>query len=273
MLPLACCNELFEGWPWPRLLGLLAELGYQGVELAPFTLADNPAAFGSSQRAELRRQIEAAGLRVVGLHWLLAHTRGLHLTAADPGVRQATADRLVELARLCSDLGGAVMVLGSPAQRNLPTGMTLEEGLAHAADALARMLPILESTRIDLCLEALAPSETNFLNTLAEAGALMRRLQHPRVRLQLDVKALASETTPIPDLIRQFAPVAGHFHANDPSRRGPGFGPCDFRPILQALANSAYLGWISVEVFDFAPDPETVARESLRYLKSCWPAT
>ena len=86
----------------------------------------------------------------------------------------------------------------------------------------------------------------------------------PKLRL-----SFSSESTPIQDLIRRHAAHTGHFHASDPNRRGPGFGQTDFVPVFQALAETNYPGWISVEVFDYSPDPETIARESIRYMREC----
>ncbi len=147
--------------------------------------------------------------------------------------------------------------------------MPTSEGMRLAADTLAQVLPALERHQVDLCLEPLGPSETNFLNTCAEAVALAQSLDHPRVRLHLDVKAMASETVPITDLIRQYGSLARHFHANDPNRRGPGFGALDFMPLFAALKEVGYRGWVSVEVFDYSPDPLTIARESLRTMRRC----
>src|SRR5262249_44686994 len=120
-----------------------------------------------------------------------------------------------------------------------------------------------------LCLEPLAAPEADFINTCAEAVAILDRLANPSAVLHLDVKAMSADEAPVPELIRRHAARTGHFHANDPNRRGPGFGTVDFVPIFRALRDSPYRGWVSVEVFDYSPDPETIARESLRYMRKC----
>src|SRR5262249_33237424 len=134
-------------------------------------------------------------------------------------------------------------------------------------------LPALEQGRVYLCLEPLTPAETNYMNTAAEGVRLIRRLGHPFVKLHLDVKAMSSEGPPVPDIIRANREFLDHFHANDPNKRGPGFGAVDFRPIFRALADIHYGGWVSVEVFDYSPDPETIGRESIRYMRECQPGT
>src|SRR2546430_887614 len=76
---------------------------------------------------------------------------------------------------------------------------------------------------VDLCLEPLAPNDTNFLNTCAQAEALIARVDHPSFKLHMDVKAQSSETADtVPGLIAKYAASAGHFHAQDVNLRGPG---------------------------------------------------
>jgi sugar phosphate isomerase/epimerase len=260
----AICQELFEGWDWERQCRFIAEVGYTGIEVAPFTLAGRIGEVSAARRQTLRRQAEACGLSIIGLHWLLAKTEGLHLTSADPAVRKATAQYLVELANACADLGGELMVFGSPQQRNLASGMTRDEGLAHAEEIFRAALPALADRGVRLCLEPLTPRETNFLNTCAEAQELIDRIGHPNLCLHQDVKAMRlAESKTVPELVAEYAGRVGHFHANDTNLLGPGMGETDFVPIFAALQRAKYTGWVSVEVFDYSPGCERIARESL----------
>ncbi|HKA06433.1 MAG TPA: sugar phosphate isomerase/epimerase family protein [Gemmataceae bacterium] len=265
----AICNETYQDWPHERVCEAVAATGYIGLELAPFTFAPRITDVTPKQRSEIRKQTGSRGLTIVGLHWLLAKTEGFMLTSPDAEVRKRTGQYLAELARCCRDVGGEILVLGSPMQRRIPPGTSRALAEDYAIDSIGHALPELERQKVDLCLEPLAPTETDFLQTAAEGKAMMDRLAHPRVKLHLDVKAMSSEAKPVPDVIREFAPWMKHFHANDANRRGPGFGKTDFVPIFKALKDVKYAGWVSVEVFDYTPDPETIARESLRHMREC----
>ncbi|MGE3805400.1 MAG: sugar phosphate isomerase/epimerase family protein [Gemmataceae bacterium] len=265
----AICNETFEGWDHARVCRLVADLGYTGLEMAPFTLAPRITDVTAEQRRTLRKQAEDCGLQLCGLHWLLAKTEGLQLTAPDESVRQKTADYLIALAQACRDLGGDLMVFGSPLQRKIPPGADKARAADLAVDTFNRAKHGIGAAGVRLCLEPLAPAETDFIQSCAEANAILDRIDHPSFVLHLDVKAMSSESTPVTELIRQHARRTGHFHANDPNKRGPGFGNTDFVPIFKALKDTQYQGWVSVEVFDYSPDPETIARDSIRYMKEC----
>src|SRR5439155_13638104 len=153
----AICNETFEGWDHACICRFVAELGYTGLELAPFTLAPLITQITREQRRLLRGQAEEQGLTILGLHWLLAKTEGLQPTSASEAVRQRTIDYLIELARCCRDLGGDVMVFGSPAQRRIPAGATREQAAEYAADTFRRALPGIADCGVKLCLEPLTP--------------------------------------------------------------------------------------------------------------------
>ncbi len=267
MIKLGICNELFEGWEFDRVCRTVKEIGFDGLEIAPFTLAHRINDLTRDRRREIRAMVEDAGLETIGLHWLLARTEGFYLTSPDPAVRGATAEYLRSLAEATRDLGGSLMVLGSPKQRDLLPGVTYAQAVGYATDVFERVARSLDSARVNLCLEPLAPTETNFLNTCAQAMEVIGRVGHPRLKLHMDVKAQSSEEgTTVPDLIRRYASRAGHFHAQDVNLRGPGMGAVDFGPILTTLVESGYDRWVSVEVFDFTPGAEETARQSFACL-------
>ena len=265
----AICNETFQDWPFEKAFSYARDLGYMGIEFAPFTMSLDAHDITPERRAEVREQARQAGLEVVGLHWLLAKTEGYYLTSPDAEVRGRTSQYLAELARLCRDLGGQLMVLGSPQQRNLLPGVSLDQAMGYAADVIRQAVPTLEDCGITLALEPLGPAEGDFLVTTAEGLKLIAMVDSPQVRLHLDVKAMSSEDRPIPDVIRQGAAQLAHFHANDPNKRGPGMGDVDFVPIFQSLRDIDYDGWVSVEVFDYEPGIEALASESIRYMRNC----
>lgn len=260
----AICNETFGDWPWDQALEVTRECGYTGWEIAPFTICSRAGDLSATRRKELAQQVARADIEVVGLHWLLAKTEGFHLTTQDEAVRSRTADYLGQLAELCRDLGGSVMVLGSPLQRNFPPEMTHAQASGHALWVIERALPMLEKHGVTLAIEPLGPVEGNFLNHASQAVEIIERLNSPLVRLHLDVKAMSTEGEPIDKIIRDNARHLAHFHANDPNRLGPGMGEIDFVPIFQALRSTGYDGWVSVEVFDYSPGAETIARQSMQ---------
>ena len=263
----AICNETFPDWSFEKACAFARECGYTGLEIAPFTLAQYATDVPSERRTELRNIAANAGLEIIGLHWLLAQTEGFYLTSPDIAVRNRTADYFKALAELCSDLGGRVMVLGSPKQRNLLPGVSHEDAMSYAAETLRQVVPVLEERGVTIALEPLGPEEGDFLKTADVGEQLMMLVDSPNCRLHLDVKAMSTEPTPVCDILRKHASNIAHFHANDPNRRGPGMGDVDFKPIFKTLHEIRYAGWVSVEVFDYSPGPERLAMESIGYMK------
>jgi len=268
LIRFSVCNELFEGFSWERTVAEAAAAGYAGLEVAPFTLGPAPTRLSPEDRRGLRSVAEGAGLSIAGLHWLLAKTEGYHLTHADAAVRRATARYLGELADLCADLGGHIMVFGSPKQRSVPPGVDKADALRYAALVLSAAADRAGERGVTICMEALPLEETDFVNTVAEAAELVGVVGHDNCKLMVDVKSMCSEASSFGELIALAGPNLRHVHANDENRRGPGMGETDFTEVAAALAAVGYDGWVSVEPFDYSPDPVTVARESLRYLES-----
>jgi D-psicose/D-tagatose/L-ribulose 3-epimerase len=262
------CNEGFEHKPLDIAFDRIAQAGYAGVELAPYTLGDDPVHLARAERREIRGIAHDRGLSVTGLHWLLARTTGLHVCADDPVTERRTLEYLRGLTVLCADLGGEVLVFGSPGQRSTPAGMSVEAARERTLQTFGAWASAAEQVGVTVCLEALPVEETDFMNTTAEVVGIVETIKSPALRLMLDVKSMSAEQTPIPELIDLAAPHLAYVQANDANRRGPGFGDTDFVPIFAALAKAGYNGWVSVEAFDFSPSVEEMAVASRRYLAS-----
>lgn len=262
----AICNELFEGQSLEQYLPLVAELGYTGLEVAPFAFDTHVAQMTPDEARRVGEAIRAHGLEVVGMHWLLARSEGLHITSPDRDARDRAAAYMTTLIRRTGDMGGSVMVFGSPQQRNLLPGVSEADAFAWAAHFFQRVAPVAQEEGVRICIEPLARDDTSFLFNKDQGVRLVQMVDHPNVALHLDVKAMSDEGRPIAEIIREAKDYLGHFHVND-GRLGPGMGPIDYQPILQALKDIDYDGWVSVEVFDFTPGAERIARESITYLK------
>ena len=261
------CNETYQGWDFARTCADVAKWGYDGIEIAPFTLAEDPSRLTEKEAREFGRIARDAGLEVIGLHWLLLKPGGLHLTTPDAGVRKKTVEFAQHLARLCSAMGGKIMVWGSPKQRNVAEGQSYDDAFRCASEAMRAVCEVAGPLGVTIAMEPLGPAETNFLTTAEETVRFIKTVGHRACRLHLDVKAMSSEQKPIPRIIADSKQDLAHFHANDPNRRGPGFGEVDFAPIFAALKAADYGDYVSVEVFDYLPDPQTIARESIRYMR------
>jgi sugar phosphate isomerase/epimerase len=266
-LRFAICNELFEGWPWEKLCAFAASIGYTGLEVAPFTLAERAEVISPQRRVELKSQAAERGIELLGLHWLLVKPPGMYITHTDAEIRRRTSDYFIELTNLCADIGGKVMIIGSPKQRNLLPGVSFDQGVDYAAEVFAPCLPIAAQRGVTLAMEPLGPTETDFLNTVGQTMQLVRKLNHPNFQLNIDVKAMSSEPKPIPEVIHEAKGHIAHVQVNDPNLLGPGMGEVKYEPIIAALREVGYDGWLSVEAFDFRPGAEHIARKSIEYLK------
>ncbi len=274
---LAVCNELFRGVSFSEVCKQVRALGYDGLEIAPFTLADDPTSLSIGQRREYREAMAGEGLEFVGLHWLLAAPEGLHVTTPDEQLRARSWDCVDRLIDLCADLAGCkeedngVLVFGSPKQRSTTGGMTPREAKDVLAHGLAHAAARAESREVKILLEALSPDQTDVVNCLGDAVSIVKSIGSRAVQTMFDTHNAVAEKVSHAELIRRYAPYIQHVHLNENDGREPGTGDYDFGSLLTALAEMKYKGWVSLEVFDFSRDPQQVARQSLNHLQTFLP--
>ena len=267
---IALCNEVIAPMPFPAQCEYAAKLGYDGLEVAPYTLSEEPQRLGSAQIAAARAAAEDAGVAVTGLHWLLVKPAGLSITARDAAVRKRTVDAMLALVDLCAELGGSYLVHGSPQQRRIEAGETREAALARAAECFALAAERAAKAGVVYCIEPLAADATPLINTLAEAATLVRQIGNPALRSMLDCSAAGrSEAEPLDALVERWVPpgMIAHVQVNDRNRRGPGQGEQRFAPLFAALLRNGYPGDVAVEPFDYVPDGPGAAARAVGYIR------
>lgn len=270
-MKLSLCNEVIAaGRSFPEQCALAAALGYTGLEVAPFTLSDEPHRLSSAQIADARRAVADAGLKVSGLHWLLVKPSGLSITGADPTVQATTRDVIRRLVDLCAELGGEYLVHGSPAQRRLPETEGRPEAMKRAIEAFMLAGAHAAKSGVTYCIEPLAPPDANFINTVEEAAEIVRAVNNPALRTMMDASAVtAFETESLEQLAAKWLPtgLVTHIQVNDRNRRGPGQGEVKFAPFFRELHRQKYAGWIAMEPFDYVPDGPGSAARAIGYIQ------
>ena len=261
------CNEIFQGWKIDDVFAYGARLGYDAVEIAPFTLAKYVTDIPAVERARIRAAAARASIAISGIHWVLAQAEGMYVTSPEAATRERTARYFCDLAGFCADLGGQVIVVGSPKQRSLLPGVSPEQAWAWAVEVFRPAVQVAAQCGVTICFEPLPAEDTDFINTAAEAVRFARELASPNFKVILDVRAMSHEAKPIPQIIRESRGEFAYVHANDANLKGPGFGAIDFGPIAAALHEVGYDGTVSVEVFKFDEGPEAIATRSLEYLR------
>ncbi len=262
------CNEVFEGWSWADTVRTVAQVGYDGVEIAPFTLAESVEDLSPAERSAIRRGAEEAGLEIVGLHWLFVSPKGLHVTTDDDATRRRTTAYMQALIEACGDLGGQVMIIGSPNQRDVQEGVPYRVAWGRFVDMIEACLDRAAARGVTLCMEALPADSTNFCTSLDEAVKMVRQVDHPNFQTMFDVHNARLEVESLPELLRRYMPYIRHVHVQEMDGSYPGAGDFDFSAILSVLQEEGYPGYVSAEVFDFSPGAGLIARETLETLRA-----
>jgi sugar phosphate isomerase/epimerase len=261
----AVCNELFTTWSLQDACALTAQYGFQGIEIAPFTLAEDPRTLNSSKTREIKTIIQDAGLQCVGLHWLLKAPQGLHLTTPDVVTRQHSWEVFKYLIEFCHHLEGTLMVLGSGKQRNALT-MSSEHALTLLKEGLQQLAPFAETAGVKILVEALSSQMTNVINTLQEAREFVSAIGSPAISSMFDFHNCDDEQEPWHQLIHEYFDIIQHVHLNEVDGNYPGTGTSDFVPAFKALTQRNYRGWVSLEIFQFDTPPAQILSTTIQTL-------
>ncbi len=268
-MKISLCNEVIAELPFEKQCDLMKRLGYDGVEIAPVTLSDEPHLLPPARRKEIVKIAADAGLPITGLHYLMVAPKGLSITARDPDIRRKTFEVMRGLVQLAADLGAKILVHGSPAQRVLEPGDEADS-FKRGVEYFAAAGEAAHVAGVTYLLEPLARTHTAFVNTVDEAVNIVREIDNPGLRTMLDCSAAGlSEAKSVPEVLGEWLPsgLIAHIHFNDPNRRGPGEGEMEFGPIVDSLYAAKYQGIAAVEPFIYEPDGPTCAAKALGYMR------
>jgi sugar phosphate isomerase/epimerase len=259
---------MFEGWSLAKTFRYVKQLGYDGIEIAPFTIAGSVEKVSKEKRNEMRKEANENKLEVVGTHWVLVTTdKNLNLFNKTGETNKEAINYLKEVVKFTAEIGGKIVVFGSPKQRSVPSREIFNQAWNSAVLAFKEIGDFAKDEGVTVCIEPLSREQTNFINNVREANRFIEEVNHENIKLILDVRSMCDEKRPFNDIIAEGKRNLKHFHSNDCNGYIPGSGSADYKQIVQGLLEVGYSGYLSVEVFDFKPDPETIATKSLENLR------
>jgi len=227
----AICNEVFAHTPFADACRFIRQAGYTGIEIAPFTLAEDPATVNAASRREFRDIIRSEDLQFVGLHWLMVSPKGLHVTTPDAGLRCRSWQHIHNLIDLCADLGpDGILVFGSPQQRGTTGGIGRAEATRYLTDGLMQAADHAGQRGVTILIEALPLGQCDVVTSLEEAATLVRQIDHPAIRTMFDCHNAIDETESHAVLIARYYDLIRHVHVNELDGRYQSDLRCVARP-------------------------------------------
>lgn len=240
-----------------------AALGFDAVEIFP------PSADALNVK-ELRALLKRHRLRLAavgtGAGWV---KHRLSLTSADAAVRVRAREFIAEIVDRAAAFN-APAIIGSM-QGRVEGEVTRRRALQRLAEALGLLGKRAGAHGVSLLYEPLNRYETNLFNRTGDAAAFLSRRKIPHVGLLCDLFHMNIEEASIPDTLRAVSRHVGHVHFADTNRHAVGFGHLEIAPIVAALREIGYEGFLSAEVLPL-PDSEAAARQTMRAFRQHVPA-
>jgi len=241
------------------LLPMIKQHGFDGLEIPLFHPADFPAT--AIRRALEQNRLECTVSAVM--------VDGLSLIAADADIRRRARVHLAEAVRAVAEAGSQILAgpLYAPVGY-LPGRRRTAEEWRWAVEAYQELGPVLDAHGVTLAIEPLNRFETYFLNTAADAVALVEEVGHPRIGVLLDTFHANIEEKDLGAAYRLAGGRLKHVHTSENDRGTPGTGHVEWDAVFAALRSIAYDGWLTIESFGFALGGISAAASIWRDLES-----
>ena len=269
-MKLAISNIAFPSYDHRYELRHLRKIGFDGLEVAPSKVWEDTWGVTPSQVKSYRRQIEKAGLKVVGLHSLFFDQPGLGLFRGVE-VRKKTIKFLVHLSKICSDLGGRSLVFGSPKARQRKD-LSVFAADVETISFFSELSEAIETHETFFVIEALSRNETDYIHSALHALEITKKVDRKELQCHLDAKAIVDSGEMNIDVFQKIGTMLSHFHANDPQLGILGeSNKVDHALLGKLLKAIDYKGYVTAEQRLLNPnDPIKPIRKSYSVLKRCY---
>lgn len=257
---LAISNIAWETTEDEAIAELLARFAVDAIDIAPGKYFPEPAKATDEEIARVKDWWSQRGIALTGMQALLFGTTGLNVF----GSEQSQADLLQHLAGVCrigAGLGATRIVFGSPKNRDR-SGLTDQQAQDAAVTFFRRLGDIAQASGVMICLE---PNPTcygaNFMTTSAETAGVVRAIDHPAIRMQLDTGALAINGEDPFTVLDDCAELIGHIHASEPDLLPLGDGGTDHEKMARAVAQYLPGHVVTIEMVATKAEPHAQSIE------------
>ncbi|MDG0808189.1 sugar phosphate isomerase/epimerase family protein [Cohnella rhizosphaerae] len=223
----------------------LSKFGYDAIELV-----GEPALYDTK---EVRQVVSDHSMAVSSICSIYNAERDL--AHPDPAKRKKAVEYVKRIADMSAEVGAPVMIVAPAANMRIKELSAASDEWKWAVEGIREGGEYAASLNVNLCIEAWNRYETYMLNRLDQCVAMMKDVDLTNVGIMGDTFHMNIEETNNADAIRASGSALIHIHLADSNRAAPGIGHTDFRPVLQALKDIDYQGYLTFEILPAAADP------------------
>ena len=258
-------------YPIEETIRRLARIGYAGIEIGAAAPHAYPAYTSSERRREIKQVLDDNNIVVSAMLPAPGGGPGFNVASPTPEERRNAIEQYKEVAQLCSDLGGNTLLYVAGWQI---FGTTREQAWEWTRDALAEIAPVAADLGVTIAVEP-TPTDSNLIESADDAVELAQEVGAPNVKTMFDTIHVYYRNEAPTDYVYRMGDLLHYVHLSDIDRLAPGQGRGDFVGLIQALNDTGYDGFLSMEIGFTRRDVEAdkVARDAYNYVKPLLDAT
>ncbi|MCL5071005.1 MAG: sugar phosphate isomerase/epimerase [Actinobacteria bacterium] len=264
------CYGMFPCWTpaysFDEVIKRLGKIGYDGIELGCAAPHGWPYYLSTERRKEIKSLLDKNKIKVSSMLPAPGGGPGINAASASVEERKWTIQHYKDVIDLAVDLGTPTVLYMSGW---FGFGTRKKEAWKNTIESLIEVAKYAQTKNITIILEPQA-ADANLVEDADDAIDLMEEAGMPNVKLMFDTyHALYRKEVPS-DYVYKMGADLKHVHFSDYNRLAPGHGGMDFLPVMQALKDVSFDGYITMEIgFDSrAVHPDSIARLALEHCKA-----